>query len=543
MRGKIVNLCISLMNILFGILIIIYTVTVPQDKTLLTVQESNVVKYLLISIYIIMFSVAIIDIVQSYHHRTDTTFNTGYIIGFFSISFLFIKQPTISAFSFITGLIVLRRTLKENLVEINSTTAISVSIVLMSAIVIVGFLTLNYDAIGRRIKDNENKNETAYVEEYFKYVTELDIQDVYINVKKDGKFGYINQKGEVVSEFLYDYASPFVEITAYGKKFYIALVCQNGSSYIILKNGRQVLSYRTESSDENYKAKLEELEDIYTNTLHQTGKMQYEIKEITDNINKVPVYKEVSPDYSFRYDYNNKYDLIVTQSNLGLGDTYELAEKNNLDIKIKLDTTYLDYDSSYLYLFSNGTIPFYEISRKSQGWFSSYGSKKTMTGKAQILDFFGDRILIRNYNNSTVYFVDSEANRLSDEYADIFVQENGKYIVKTLENSFKVINDEYKNVLQKEYSVINPRLISQKLYLTLDTTENIEFNDYNFAKMNWNLMNENGEVVFEGIEQVYDLYYELPEKNKEKETNYYEFEKNLKDLKYYFVGDKFYLNY
>ena len=71
----------------------------------------------------------------------------------------------------------------------------------------------------------------------------------------------------------------------------------------------------------------------------------------------------------------------------------------------------------------------------------------------------------------------------------------------------------------------------------------IKFNDYNCAILNWNLVNENGEVIFDGIEQIYDLVYELPKDHREKEINYNEFENNLKDLQYSFVGDKFYLNY
>ena len=95
-----------------------------------------------------------------------------------------------------------------------------------------------------------------------------------------------------------------------------------------------------------------------------------------------------------------------------------------------MDATKLDYDENYLYLFSNGTIPFYELSKRTQGWFTSYGSKNAMTGKAQILDFFGDRILLRNYNNNTVYFIDSSGNMLSEEYKNIYVCGEGRYIVK-----------------------------------------------------------------------------------------------------------------
>lgn len=544
MRGKIVNLCFAVTNLLFGILIAIFTIKVPQDRTLLTIQENYVVGYIILGIYIIMGIIVILDAIQSYNHKSDTTFNIGYIIGIFVMSFIFIKQPVISAFSIICGLIVLFKSLKENLVEIDSTTGISISIVIMVAIVILGIVTINFDSLGQAIKNRENKNELAYTKDYFKYITELDITEPYINVKKDGKFGYINPKGETVIDFKYDYASPFVEINIYDKKFYVALMCENGSSYIKLKNERKVLSYRTESADDNYKAKLEELEDIYKNTLGQVGDLKYEIPKIDNHINKAPVYQQQpSQDYDFRYDYNDEYDLLITQSNMGLPVRYELAKKNDLNMKINLETTDLDYDASYVYLFSNGTIPFYEIKKTTQGWYTSYGKKNSMTGNAQILDFFGDRILLKNYNEDTIYFINSDGNALSEKYKDIYVSNDGRYIVKDSDNYLKVINDEYAQIFEKKYAVINPRLIDSKLYLVLDSTENIKFNDYGIANITWSLMDYNGKIILDGIEQIYDEIYELPEKVDKDQDPYKIFEENLKDLKYKFVGDKFYLEY
>ncbi len=540
MRGKIVNLCIGFMNLLFGALIIVFTMCVPQDKTLMTVQENFVVGYVVKGIYLVMVAVALIDAFQSYNLRTDTTFNTGYIIGIFCLSFIFIKQPAIAAFSIISGIIVLFKSIKENLVEIDSTTAISVSIVVMAATAILGLLSFTYASIGESIKNKENKDELAYKSDYFKYITELDIEDPYINVEKDGKFGYINPKGEVVIDFEYDYASPFIEITEYDKKFHIALVCKEGSSTIILKNKREVMSYRTESSDEDLGSKLEELENIYKNVLNQEGEMKYEIESITENKNKVPAYSEISSEYTYRYDYNEEYDLMVTQSSLGLADEYQLVKKDDSHIKVKLDTTKLDYDENYLYLFSNGTIPFYELSKRTQGWFTSYGSKNAMTGKAQILDFFGDRILLRNYNNNTVYFIDSCGTMLSEEYKGIYVCGEGRYIVKNSDESFKIIDDEYNNVFGREFATINPRLITQNLYITLDTTDDIKANEYGYAKMNWSLLNYDGQVLLDGIQQIYDLYFTIPESGK-KDENYENFENDLKTLNYEFVGDKFYL--
>ena len=543
MRGKIVNLCIGFMNIAIAVLLCLFTVNVPQDKTLLTVQENTVVGYLVNVIYILLAVVATINAIQSYNHRSDTVFNTAYIIGIFCLSFIFIKEPIIAAFNLIAGVMILFKSLIENLVEIDSTTAISVSLVVIVITVIVAILSLCYESNGESIKNRETRNELAYKTDYFKYITELgdSYNDPFINVKKDGKFGYIKPNGEVVIDFLYDYASPFVEITAYGKKFYIALVCKDGSTLVILKNARKVMTYRSESDDQNYAAKLKELEDIYKNTLQQNGEMKYEIGYFNSNKNSVPIYQEEATEYTYRYDYNYEYDLIVTKSSLGLGDKYEFAKKNDLAIRIELDTNDLDYDENALYLYSNGTIPFYEVAKRTQGWFTSYGKKSPMIGNAQILDFFGERMLLRNYNDNTVYFIDSEGNILSEVYKDIFVCGDGRYVVKDKDGFFKVINDDYALSFDSRFAAINPRLSSIGLYLTLDSTQNIKTNDYDFAEMNWKLVGYDGTVILENIEQIYDQAYQVKD-IKDKDV-YLNFEEDLKKLNYEFVGDKFYEEY
>lgn len=544
MRGKIVNLCIGFTNLLFGILIIVFTIIVPQDKTLLTIQESIVVKYIVFGIYVLLSCIVITDALQYYNHRRDTVFNTAYLIGIFAISFVFIKEPAISAFSIISGIIVIFKSLKENLVEIDSTTAISFAVVLMIASVIISGLSFSYKSLGEMIKNKENKDELAYQSDYFKYVTELNIEEAYINIKKDGKYGYISQNGNVVIDFLYDFASPFVKIKMYNKQFEIALVCQDGSSYIILKNGRKVMSYRSESADENYGAKFKELEDIYINTLGQAEPMKFEIEDLHSNTNKVPSYKEVSNEYTFRYDYNEEYDVIITQSSLGLGDKYELAKKDNLDIRLALETTDLDYDSNYLYLYSNGNIPFYETSKLYQGWFTSYGKKNEMRGKAQILEFFGEKILIRNYNNNKVYFSDLTGNALSELYKDIFICQTDRYIVKTEKDKMKVIDANFNKIFEQEYDKIETTLTPRNLYLGMNLEEEIKFNDYDYAKMNFTLLDSQGNIILDNIEQIYSDFYKLPEGNfKTQKQQYNQFIEDLKNLKYNFVGDKFYYSY
>ena len=540
MRGKIVNLLFAIVNILLGILILIYTMKIPQDITTLTLQEMTVVENLNKGIYLIVIVVAVIDAIQSYNHRSDTVFNTGYIIGIFIIGFIVIKIPFICILSFLCGIIVLFKSLVENLVEIDSTTAIYVSIILMAVIVIAAGITMGYQVLGEKIKNNENKSELPYDEKYFMYVKELNISEPYINVKRDDKWGYITPNGDVVIEFLYDYASPFVKIKSYDKEFYVALVCKDGSSVIILKNGRKVMSYKSESSDLNYSQKINELENIYKNVLKQTEPMQFEIREITGGISVAEAYTDVEEDYIKKYNYSDEYDVVITQSSVGSGDVYEMVKKSNPEIKITLDTDALDYDDNYLYLFSNRYIPFYERSKKTSGWFTNIGYKQEMLGNGQILDFFGDNLLLRDYTNNSekVYFIDSESARVSDIFLDIYVCLDGKYIVRNLDNKFSIINSDYSLAYENKFEASNTRLIDAGLYVILGSTSNITFNDYNYAEFNWTIMNQNGDIILDNVSEFYDQYYRV--ENPKKEEDYKEFIDELTDLDYVFVGDKFY---
>ena len=62
----------------------------------------------------------------------------------------------------------------------------------------------------------------------------------------------------------------------YNKNFEIALVCEGQKSSIIMKNQRVVKTYVSESDNEDYEAKIKELEDFYKNTLRQENEMEFE---------------------------------------------------------------------------------------------------------------------------------------------------------------------------------------------------------------------------------------------------------------------------
>ena len=149
MKGKFVNLCIGSMNVFVGILFLVFTLYIPQDKTRLTIQESLVVNYIKLAINIVVIATFIVNLIQVTNYRRTP-------------EFILLKEPILAAFPIASGIMIIFKSLKENLVEIDNTTAISIVALIITAIVIIIGVSLLYDNIGENIKNRENKNETEY---------------------------------------------------------------------------------------------------------------------------------------------------------------------------------------------------------------------------------------------------------------------------------------------------------------------------------------------------------------------------------------------
>ena len=543
MKGKYVNLVLGIMNAFVGILIFIYSKVIPEDILSVTIQEMSVINIINIALFALLVITAIINILYVFINRKDKIFCFGYLLGIFAILFIPIHAIYICTFSFMSALIIIIMSLKENMVDVNNMVMISIVVTIIGLIIVLSGTCFAYKWIGEQIRDKDNEGELKYSNDFFKYITELDIDDVYINVKnEEGKWGYINQDGNTVIDFKYDYASPFININVYNKNFKIALVCDSKSTKIILKNERKVLSYKTESNNNDYSRKLEELNNIYKNTLNQTGEMKYEIaRNKEDYLEKRPVYVEQTEDYTYRYDYNNEYDVIITESITGK-NKYELARKSNINIRFTLECDSLDYDSNYLYVYKNGFIPFYNISSREQGWFNSVGKKTIMQGKAQILELVDDVILLKNYNDNTVYFIDKSGNIVSPVYKEVYVCDN-YYIVKNTNNKFMFIDKQYQKMFEEEFDYVNTAFSYLNIYICANLGENVTFNNYGYANINYQLITSDA-VSLGQYQDIYNLDCKISTNKKENYIDRYnQFLNSIGTLNCKYVGDKFYINY
>ena len=79
-------------------------------------------------------------------------------------------------------------------------------------------------------------------------------------------------------------------------------------------------------------------------------------------------------------------------------------------------------------------------------------------GNMQILDFYDINMLVKDYNENTIYFMNQSGNRVSDKYLDIYVYDNG-YIVKKTNGKYTLINKKFKQIINKEFDYINPKFI------------------------------------------------------------------------------------
>ena len=220
-------------------------------------------------------------------------------------------------------------------------------------------------------------------------------------------------------------------------------------------------------------------------------------------------------------------------------------KKDNSNIKVSIDCDNLKFDGSNLYVYSNGYLPFYKTSENKQGWYTKETKRVELEGNIQILEFFDQYILIKDYDKEIIYFANENGERVSDEYKDIFVLDDA-YIVKNMDNKYIIINKEFQKMLNIEYDYINPMLLNQEILICANLPAKVNFNSsgfpsniqYDLVDLSGNkisLKNADGSVIdTPAYSQVYYI------DNKKNVSSYDTYISNLTNIEYEFIGEEFY---
>lgn len=331
-------------------------------------------------------------------------------------------------------------------------------------------------------KINENKIEEPLNQLYnnIKSMRGAENSKLLIPVKKDNKYGFIDEDEEEKISCQYDRVSFFYEVEIDNSNYYVALAKNNDEFYLISKSNDNAV---IEGDLKKYLQGIENnLESMVTNEYDLEGnytdgyvyyfgialkefigikKMSYQELE-NNNENSITLIEEENYD-SYRYYYNNgNYSMEIEP-------IYDDYKYYNVKCKVTItkisgekeeSTVYLpgfnDYEGS-LYTFSNGYIEFENEEGTRRGWYDDDGNQVTipidfeiidikdnkailqifnvedenfganfiiidMTGKtllrSQIVDVYDDKYLIKNSNGKMV-FVDSELREISNEYDKI----------------------------------------------------------------------------------------------------------------------------
>ncbi len=302
------------------------------------------------------------------------------------------------------------------------------------------------------------------------------------------------------------------------------------------------MSFKNEISIDDYQGQLDKLQLLYNETFKQEGTIGEQFSKVpTSNINYIPSY-EKSP---YRYPFNDEYDIYITVSQTGGINRYEFMKKGNSNIKVSIDCDNLKFDGSHLYIYSNGNLPFYKVSEKMQGWYDKETRRIEIPGNIQILEFYDNNILVKNFDDNTVYFLNTDYERISDIYRDIFVLDDA-YIVKNLNNKYIVINKNFEKILDIEYDYINPILLDEGLLICANLPARVNFNSFGFpSNLEYDIVDLTGkkitlkntdgsEIENPGYSGIYSLY------NKKTVSSYDLYINNLTDIFYEFIGEEFY---
>lgn len=535
MKSKVLNAVAALMNFLFGVVVIVYSFIAP-NITRATANEIAVMEQIDLYTLLILIVLSLANLILLIANRHNSVFAFAYAISILAAGFYIFNINIIAILYLLSALLICIQVLRENIIEKNNTLFMIILSIIIAAILLLGLYSLTYKDSVEELEEKDNIGQTEYKEDFFEYVSEVGINDLYINVESNGKWGYINQKGETVIDFKYEYASPFVKITKNNKDFDIALVCDETSAYVILKNERIVFSYKNDIDVDDYEAQYNKLREIYETTLKQEDPFENNIiLAKTENKRKIAAYESGG----YLYPINDDYDVYIKISSQTNGvNRHELIKKTgNKNVKITIDCDNLDYDSDYLYVFSNGYLPFYKNSELMQGYYTTDMKRVELAGNAQILDFYDNHILIKDYNENLIYFMDESGKILSEKYKDIYVYNNG-YIVKKQNNKYTLIDKNFKQTIDKEFDYINPVLIDQGLLICADLPESITFNSKSMPdNISYKLMDLNGNVFNGEYTNIYNIM-----NRKDEAESIEEYRENLTDIEYHFVGDKFYNN-
>ena len=540
MKGKKTNIFLGILNIILGLLLIMYVWYMLHNNRLELTRhqrfvmniEHNIIFGISVVICFINFVFSIFNMKKGYYF-VFYLFSLVGIITFFTPIYIY------PIFTIISGILIIRTLSKNNYIEKDNFFASTIIIIMMGIIGLSAISLSQYKKIAEYIKKREDINLTAYNPEYFKYVEEIPDKSIYINVKLNGKYGYINKSGETKIDFKYDYATPFYKIKAYDKTFELAAVSTKNTTDVIMKNERKVMSYNSEYANEDHEGKRDEFVKILKDVIGEKNP-ELEVSNKYNGFATRNIYEDTKNSNEKRYQFTDKYDVLIQKSEITEKEIYTLVTKRDL-LKnskskgdyIKLNAEQLIHDDNYLYVYNNGFLPYFSPSKKEQGWFNLQGKKYTLNNNVEIEVFEDKRLAIKRKPRKITYFAsneDEDLKAISPIYKEV-IPDGDNYIVKNMNEKWQIVDKNFQPRTKLEYDIFISTLITEGIYIFANIDNGIEIDDYGYAKLRYTMIDRNLNVIGTNLEEMYNFNIKYLNKNSEEE--YRRYVEELKDPRYH----------
>ena len=317
------------------------------------------------------------------------------------------------------------------------------------------------------------------------------ISDVYVPVKEDTKYGFIDEKGKEIIECQYDSVTYFNEMKFNDNKYYIALAKKDGKFYVLSKNNdvctidgflekclQRANSYFTKmdfNSENDDFFYVQNSEFIFKGLMQgylvqQTPKDSSKNNNLPLNIEEENIYSLSTANYSMQIEpvENQVDDIYYEDDNLSDSDTVFKVTVIKNNGQREVSKVYLpgfdEYDGT-LNTFSNGYIEFQKVDDEKMGWYDSNGNQIEVSKKYSIKDIKDDKVILEKnvYSNEEnieekgkIIVLDMGGKKLF-QAANIIIydkvyfveKENGKMVL--VNTNFESESKEYDKIIAGKY--------------------------------------------------------------------------------------------
>lgn len=406
---------------------------------------------------------------------------------------------------------------EKHIVESSSRKIINIVLyyVLQLLLVVGFFLMIISSLLITKVNEAKWENELSKLYNNIETLQGSTIEDIYIPVEKNYKYGFINESGQEKIHCEYDRVSYFNEVEINNTTYYIALAKKDNKFYILSK-GNDNIAISTDL-EKYLRTIYEHLDNNVTKSMNENGDYRNgylqsfefllqvstrgEMKLSQQTVEKDNNNEIILSERNSKYYYNSKnYSMLIepiyneqeeTDYDSYYEDYYDEDENTyylsseNTKYNVTITKNNGETESSIVYLpglnesettlktFSNEYIEFEDEEGTRKGWYDDNGNKTTIPNNYTIEDIKDGKAILQKDNTKDTdiklerhfIIIDMTGKTLLkttalDIYDNIYLVKNNNNKMVLIDKDLQEISNEYDKIITTMQMDISPQYSS-----------------------------------------------------------------------------------